>query len=58
MFASGCKSLKSLQGFPKKVTGTNIDFGDCRNLKSLKEIGECDFKGIVYSDGCDKVPVA
>lgn len=55
IYASQCIGLRSLQGFPKKVTGTNIDLGNCRNLKSLKEIFKCDFKGTVYNDGCDKV---
>jgi hypothetical protein len=56
IYAGDCYSLRTLQGFPKKVTGTNIDFGNCRNLRSIKEIFKCDFKGTVYSDGCDKLP--
>lgn len=55
IFASECTGLRSLQGFPKKVTGTNIDFGNCKNLRSVKEIFKCDFKGTVYTDGCNKL---
>ena len=55
IFAGECTGLRSLQGFPKKITGTSIDFGNCKNLKSLKQIFSCDFKGTVYTDGCNKL---
>lgn len=58
IYGNGCTGLKSLKGFPKKISGTNIDFGDCKNLTSLKEIRESDFKGTVYNDGCDKLPAS